>query len=131
MQVKSWWDGCPNSKEVSDFNLTRYLGTWYGSRRSQSVTDFESGDCGQAQYSIRDDGFIRVINSEQRYKDGKMVAERLILKAKPKEETQILMKEDFKSNSQNGNQFMATMIFSTLTMIPIPSFTHAAAAYLV
>jgi apolipoprotein D and lipocalin family protein len=48
-------------KPVNDFELERYLGTWYEIARLDH--SFERGlDNVTAQYSLRDDGGVRVIN---------------------------------------------------------------------
>ena len=48
-------------KPVQGFELSRYLGTWYEIARLDHV--FERGLSGvNAQYSMRDDGMVRVLN---------------------------------------------------------------------
>ena len=48
-----------------DFNLTAYKGVWYEMLRSVG-NNFETGDCITANYTMRDDGYLRVLNSEQK-----------------------------------------------------------------
>ncbi|MBT8137596.1 MAG: lipocalin family protein [Gammaproteobacteria bacterium] len=51
-----------NAAAVRDFDLQRYLGTWYEIARLDHR--FERGLTGiQADYSLRDDGGVRVLNS--------------------------------------------------------------------
>lgn len=57
-----------NNSPISDFNLSRYLGTWYEIARFDH--SFERGmDNVMAEYLLRDDGKIDVFNSG--WKDGK------------------------------------------------------------
>ena len=57
-----------NNSPISDFNLSRYLGTWYEIARFDH--SFERGmDNVIAEYLLRDDGKIDVFNSG--WKDGK------------------------------------------------------------
>ena len=57
-----------NNSPISDFNLSRYLGTWYEIARFDH--SFERGmDKVIAEYLLRDDGKIDVFNSG--WKDGK------------------------------------------------------------
>lgn len=56
-----------NNSPISDFNLSRYLGTWYEIARFDH--SFERGmDNVMAEYLLRDDGKIDVFNSG--WKDG-------------------------------------------------------------
>lgn len=63
--------GLPNRVEpVSGFELPRYLGTWYEIARLDH--SFERGlSRVTAEYSMRDDGGVRVINRGWSEKDGK------------------------------------------------------------
>ena len=57
-----------NNSPVSDFNLNRYLGTWYEIARFDHA--FERGmENVTAEYLLRDDGKVDVLNSG--WKDGK------------------------------------------------------------
>ena len=56
------WGRCPTPAKVQNFDLNRYLGIWYENFRDKSIP-FESGDCVMAQYSLRDDGRLKVLNS--------------------------------------------------------------------
>ena len=57
-----------NNSPISDFNLSRYLGTWYEIARFDH--SFERGmDNVMAEYLLRDDGKVDVLNSG--WKDGK------------------------------------------------------------
>jgi len=58
------WGRCPNVQyELSSFDMTRYLGRWYEIARAANVP-FQKGECTQAEYSLNDDGSIRVHNTE-------------------------------------------------------------------
>jgi len=71
------WSKCPAAVVQGDFDEQKYLGTWYEMHRSNSAGDFEKGDCVSAQYSVRPEDMISVLNSEQRYGfDGKLSSER-------------------------------------------------------
>ena len=55
----------PNAKPVTGFEVDRYLGTWY--EISKYPVSFEEGLVGvKAEYSLREDGDIRVLNSGYR-----------------------------------------------------------------
>ncbi|KAM6953757.1 uncharacterized protein FYW47_014360 [Aplochiton taeniatus] len=53
---------CPNPKVQPNFDVNRYLGKWYEIERLPAV--FESGKCIEANYALRTDGTIRVLNSQ-------------------------------------------------------------------
>lgn len=54
---------CPEPELHASFDVNQYVGTWYEIRRDKSIL-FEYGDCVQARYSLRDDGLIKVQNSQ-------------------------------------------------------------------
>lgn len=59
-------DGCPSDNVMTDFDLGKYMGRWYEYRPSVDQAMRQKGaDCIQADYSLRDDGLVRVFNSEQ------------------------------------------------------------------
>ena len=59
----------PGVKPVNDFELDRYLGTWYEIARLDH--SFERGlQQVTAEYSLRDDGGVRVINRGYSLKNG-------------------------------------------------------------
>ncbi|XP_056869318.1 apolipoprotein Db [Takifugu flavidus] len=60
------WGPCPTPKIQPGFNLEKYLGRWY--EIAKLPTSFARGKCIEANYSLRKDGTIRVLNS-QFYKD--------------------------------------------------------------
>ncbi|KAM4605959.1 uncharacterized protein ACJ7VT_016228 [Polymixia lowei] len=60
------WGPCPNLKVQPNFNLQQYLGKWYEIEKLPA--SFERGKCIEANYAVRSDGTIRVVNS-QFYKD--------------------------------------------------------------
>uniref|UniRef100_A0A4W5N0I9 Apolipoprotein D n=1 Tax=Hucho hucho TaxID=62062 RepID=A0A4W5N0I9_9TELE len=56
------WGPCPTPSVQPNFNLQQYLGTWY--EIAKLPASFERGKCIQADYSLRGDGTIRVLNSQ-------------------------------------------------------------------
>ncbi|KAG7231240.1 hypothetical protein INR49_012071 [Caranx melampygus] len=56
------WGPCPTPKVQPNFNLEQYLGRWYEIEKLPA--SFERGKCIEANYSIRKDGTIRVLNSQ-------------------------------------------------------------------
>lgn len=56
------WGPCPTPRVQPNFSLQEYLGTWYEIERLPA--SFERGKCIQANYSVRSDGTIRVLNSQ-------------------------------------------------------------------
>ena len=55
---------CPETRIKQDFDMSQYIGRWHESYRSIGIP-FEKGQCVTADYSMRDDGLVRVLNSEQ------------------------------------------------------------------
>ncbi len=53
---------CPDVQLQQDFTLENYVGLWYEYARLEN--QFQSGECTQARYTLRDDGMITVFNSE-------------------------------------------------------------------
>ncbi|KAM6953786.1 apolipoprotein D-like [Aplochiton taeniatus] len=53
---------CPSPSVQNDFNITKYLGTWYEIQKLPAV--FERGICNQATYSPLSDGTVLVRNAE-------------------------------------------------------------------
>ncbi|XP_038587905.1 apolipoprotein D-like [Micropterus salmoides] len=53
---------CPQPSVQEDFNVTKYMGTWYEIEKLPAV--FERGKCNQATYSPLTDGTVSVHNSE-------------------------------------------------------------------
>lgn len=53
---------CPKVTLQENFNVTKYLGTWYEIQKLPAM--FERGKCVRAEYSARSDGTVRVYNSE-------------------------------------------------------------------
>ncbi|XP_069552521.1 apolipoprotein Db [Brachyistius frenatus] len=66
------WGPCPTPKVQPGFNLSQYLGRWYEIQKLPA--SFERGKCIEANYSLRKDGTIRVLNS-QFYKEKVRLAE--------------------------------------------------------
>jgi len=63
--------GCPKVATIDGFDLDRYLGHWYEQARFSAI--FEAGQvCANANYSIKDDGHIKIYNYGQD-KSGKTV----------------------------------------------------------
>ncbi|XP_029313835.1 apolipoprotein Db [Cottoperca gobio] len=55
------WGPCPNPKVQPNFKLEQYLGRWYEIEKLPA--SFEKGKCIEANYAVRSDGTIRVLNS--------------------------------------------------------------------
>ncbi|XP_037613077.1 gamma-glutamyl hydrolase-like isoform X2 [Sebastes umbrosus] len=53
---------CPEPSVQKDFNITKYMGTWYEIEKLPAL--FGSGKCIQATYSLRTDGTVKVRNAE-------------------------------------------------------------------
>jgi len=53
---------CPRPSVQEDFNVTKYMGTWYEIERLPAA--FEKGKCNQATYSLLTDGTVNVRNAE-------------------------------------------------------------------
>ncbi len=53
---------CPKVELMRDFEVDKYLGTWYEMMRSDSIK-FEEGTCITANYSLLESGKIKVLNS--------------------------------------------------------------------
>ncbi|XP_060950174.1 apolipoprotein Db [Limanda limanda] len=56
------WGPCPTPPVQPAFNLQQYLGRWY--EMEKLPASFERGKCIEANYSLRKDGTIRVLNSQ-------------------------------------------------------------------
>ncbi|XP_034428900.1 apolipoprotein Db isoform X2 [Hippoglossus hippoglossus] len=56
------WGPCNTPKVQPSFNLQQYLGRWYEIEKLPA--SFERGKCIEANYSLRKDGTIRVLNSQ-------------------------------------------------------------------
>ena len=54
---------CPNAELVQNFQPDQYLGVWYELRRDKDIR-FESGECVTAQYSLNDNGTVKVDNTQ-------------------------------------------------------------------
>ncbi|XP_016528701.1 apolipoprotein Db [Poecilia formosa] len=66
------WGPCPSPAVQPSFDVQKYLGRWYEIARLPN--SFERGKCIEANYALRKDGTIRVLNS-QLYKDKVSTAE--------------------------------------------------------
>ena len=67
------WKTCPKTDIAQNFDQEKYLGTWYELHRAK-VQSQEDGECVRAVYSVRDDGYIGVNNTQERVdKDGNIV----------------------------------------------------------
>ncbi|XP_059901160.1 apolipoprotein Db [Gadus macrocephalus] len=56
------WGACPDPKIQPNFNIEKYLGTWYEIEKLPA--SFERGKCIEANYNTRPDGTIQVLNSQ-------------------------------------------------------------------
>ncbi|XP_077410010.1 apolipoprotein Db [Vanacampus margaritifer] len=80
------WGACPTPKVQPNFNLRQYLGKWY--EIAKLPASFERGKCIEANYAVRRDGTIRVLNS-QFYKEKVRTAEGTAVVHDPREAAQI------------------------------------------
>ncbi|XP_001511412.2 apolipoprotein D [Ornithorhynchus anatinus] len=53
---------CPDPPVQKNFNIVKYLGKWY--EIEKLPVSFEKGNCIQANYSMKENGKIKVINQE-------------------------------------------------------------------
>ena len=53
----------PDTRIEQNFKTNAFLGTWYQTYRTKN-TAFENGDNNVAEYSLRRDGLVRVLNSQ-------------------------------------------------------------------
>ena len=61
---RSTSESCPSPIPLQqDFNLTEYLGTWHEMKRSKNII-FEKGDCVTADYALKSNGYVSVLNSQ-------------------------------------------------------------------
>lgn len=62
---ESAWGGCPNTfRPGVEFKTEDYLGKWYEIARHKTIP-FQKGDCGTAEYSLKDANSIGVLNKEK------------------------------------------------------------------
>ena len=54
---------CARPTLKQDFDTDAYLGIWYELRRDKEIP-FETGECVTAQYSLNDNGTVRVYNAQ-------------------------------------------------------------------
>ncbi|XP_008837238.1 apolipoprotein D [Nannospalax galili] len=55
---------CPTPPVQENFDMKKYLGRWY--EIEKSPVSFEKGVCNQANYSLMENGNIKVLNQEMR-----------------------------------------------------------------
>ncbi|XP_057680895.1 apolipoprotein D-like [Corythoichthys intestinalis] len=82
----SRWGPCPTPKVQPNFSLEKYLGRWY--EIAKLPTRFARGKCIEANYSLRRDGTIRVLN-KQFYKEKTRSAEGTAVIPDPREPSRI------------------------------------------
>uniref|UniRef100_A0A674I8S1 Apolipoprotein D n=1 Tax=Terrapene triunguis TaxID=2587831 RepID=A0A674I8S1_9SAUR len=58
------WGRCPDPPVQENFDVTKYVGKWYEIEKLPA--NFEKGICIQANYSLKENGKIKVINQELR-----------------------------------------------------------------
>ncbi|XP_004081229.1 apolipoprotein D [Oryzias latipes] len=56
------WGPCPSPQVQPNFRVEKYLGRWYEIEKLPA--SFEKGTCIEANYSLRKDGTIQVLNSQ-------------------------------------------------------------------
>ncbi|XP_068565626.1 apolipoprotein Db [Cebidichthys violaceus] len=76
------WGICPTPKVQPNFTLQQYLGRWYEIEKLPA--SFEKGKCIEANYAVRKDGTIQVLNS-QFYKNKVSVAQGTAVIQDPRE----------------------------------------------
>jgi apolipoprotein D and lipocalin family protein len=58
------WGGCPSYKrDMESFDITKYVGKWFEIAR-EKTTPFQNGDCTTAEYSLNNDGSVKVVNTQ-------------------------------------------------------------------
>ncbi|XP_078594431.1 apolipoprotein D-like [Branchiostoma floridae x Branchiostoma japonicum] len=61
-QIITWLSSCPDVQLKANFDRTKYLGQWYDMEHFPAY--FQKGRCSSAHYSMRDDGRIKVNNTQ-------------------------------------------------------------------
>ncbi|KAG6924334.1 apolipoprotein D [Chelydra serpentina] len=56
------WGQCPEPPVQENFDVAKYVGKWYEIEKLPA--SFEKGICTQANYSVKENGKIKVINQE-------------------------------------------------------------------
>ncbi|XP_034416278.1 apolipoprotein D-like [Cyclopterus lumpus] len=77
-----YWGPCPTPQVQPNFTLLQYQGRWYEIEKLPA--SFEKGKCIEANYALRTDGTIQVLNS-QFYKDKVTTAEGTAVIRDPRE----------------------------------------------
>lgn len=54
---------CQRTTLQANFDASQYLGVWHELYREQDIP-FEDGECVTAEYSLKDDGTVRVLNTQ-------------------------------------------------------------------
>lgn len=106
------WGPCPIPKVQPNFNLEQYLGRWYEIEKLPA--SFERGKCIEANYSIRKDGTIRVLNS-QFYKNKVRVAEGTAIVQDPQEPSRLGV--SFSYFSPYSPYWVLTTDYSSLSVV--------------
>lgn len=76
----------PGAEPVKDFEIKKYLGKWYEIARFRYFFERNMSDT-MAEYSLRDDGLIKVVNSGYDYKAGEW--DEVVGKAKFRDSTSV------------------------------------------
>lgn len=106
------WGSCPTPKVQPNFNLTKYLGRWYEIERLPA--SFEKGKCIEANYALRNDGTIQVLNA-QFYKGKVTVAEGTAVVPDPREPAKLGV--SFSYFSPNGPYWVLATDYSSLSVV--------------
>ena len=56
---------CPDYQAIKDFEVSKYLGKWYSIQHYEAWFS-KGGECNAAEYSLNDDGSVRVYNSNKK-----------------------------------------------------------------
>lgn len=80
------WGPCPTPKVQPNFDVQRYMGRWY--EIAKLPTSFARGKCIEANYAVRRDGTIQVLNA-QFYKEKVRTAEGTAVIYDPREAAKV------------------------------------------
>ncbi|CAL9698255.1 unnamed protein product [Knipowitschia caucasica] len=80
------WGPCPSPKVQPGFSLQKYLGRWYEIEKLPA--SFAKGKCIEANFDVRKDGSIQVIN-QQYYKDKVRKVEGTMIMPDPREASKL------------------------------------------
>ncbi|KAM8730906.1 apolipoprotein Db [Acanthopagrus schlegelii] len=106
------WGPCPTPQVQPNFNLQQYLGRWY--EIAKLPASFERGKCIEANYAVRKDGSIQVLNS-QFYKDKVRTAEGTAVIHDPREAAKLGV--SFSYFTPYGPYWVLTTDYTSLSVV--------------